>query len=156
MLYNEEIRARCGWEMCEQLDHKHCIAEDIFFLSCFLHLEIYTFIFTSFLDVFVKTLLCGNDSFLWILFLAPLLKEGQPCQNGSTRPQNRIRWAHPQWNFLWMTSTASALFMTIISSLYDNKLLRLPLCRRGDHWVFYNIIESQQFFFITIGIWLLV
>lgn len=32
--------------------------------SCFLHLEIYTFIFTSFVDIFVKTLICGKDSFL--------------------------------------------------------------------------------------------
>lgn len=52
-------------------------------------------------DIFVKTLICGKDSFLSILFLAPLLAEDQPCQNGSTTPKNRIRWAHPQWNFLW-------------------------------------------------------
>lgn len=32
MLYDEEITARCGWEMCEQLDHKHCISKDIFLM----------------------------------------------------------------------------------------------------------------------------
>lgn len=124
---DEEITATCSWAMCEQLEHKCCISEDVFPSHAFFILKFTPFFFSW-----------ASRIYLWRHWYVIKLSPFKFCSyHISWRKANltkmaqqdrRTKWHIPDEASCSVASSVSVLFITISSSLSDNKLMLYSHC----------------------------